>query len=172
MIYVSHSLAEVMRLADHMLLLEAGRVLAQGDLQELLTRTDLPLGHGQDAGTVIDAVIETHDPEYHLSFVRISGGRLAVAMRGESAGSHIRVRIEARDVSLARKPAELTSISNILPARVLELRPDRDLSQMLVKLQLGTDALLARVTRRSIVQLDIAPGTNLYVQIKSAALMD
>jgi len=171
-IYVSHSLGEVMRLADHMVLLEAGRVQARGALQELLTRTDLPVGHGLDAGTVIDAVIEAHDTEYHLSLVAISGGRLAVSMRNLPPGSHIRIRIDARDVSLALKPAEQTSITNVLAARVLELHADRDPAQMLVKLQVGADALLARITRRSVAQLGIAPGCALYAQIKSVALME
>ncbi|MGA2024710.1 MAG: molybdenum ABC transporter ATP-binding protein [Steroidobacteraceae bacterium] len=171
-IYVSHSLGEVMRLADHMVLLEAGGVQARGALQELLTRTDLPLGHGLDAGTVIDAVIEAHDTQYHLSVVAISGGRLAVSMRSLPLGSHIRVRIDARDVSLALKPAEQTSITNVLAARVLELHADRDPAQMLVKLQVGADALLARITRRSVAQLGIAAGCALYAQIKSVALME
>ena len=171
-LYVSHSLGELMRLADHVVLLEAGRIRARGPLQELLTRTDLPLGHVLDAGTVIRATIERHDPEYHLSYLSVSGGRLAVSMRALPVGSALRVRIDARDVSLALKPAELTSISNILPARVVELSADSDPAQSLVKLAVGADAVLARVTRRAVVQLRIAPGCQLYAQIKSVALME
>jgi molybdate transport system ATP-binding protein len=171
-IYVSHSIGEVMRLADQMVLLEDGQVRAQGALQDLLTRSDLSLGHGQDAGTVINGIIDAHDAEYHLSFVNISGGRLAVSMRAQPVGSSIRVRVDARDVSLALKPAELSSISNILAARVLELSADRDPAQVLVKLAVGTDALLARITRRAASQLRIVPDSSLYAQIKSVALMD
>jgi molybdate transport system ATP-binding protein len=171
-IYVSHSLGEVMRLADQMLLLEDGQVRAHGALQDLLTRTDLSLGHVPDAGTVINGTIDAHDPEFHLSFVAISGGRLAVSMRAQPVGSPIRVRIDARDVSLALKPAELTSITNVLAAQVLELSADRDAAQVLVKLQVGANALLARVTRRAVAQLEIVPGCSLYAQIKSVALMD
>jgi molybdate transport system ATP-binding protein len=172
MIYVSHALGEVMRLADQLLLLEAGRVQALGPLQQILTRTDLPLHHELDAGTVIDAIIEEHDPAYHLSYVATSGGRLTVAMQSLPVGRHVRVRIDARDVSLALQPAVRTSISNILAARVLELSADRDPAQMLVKLEVGSDAVLARVTRRSVAQLGIVPGCSLYAQIKSVALMD
>ena len=172
MIYVSHSLGEVMRLADQLLLLDAGRVLALGPLQQILTRTDLPLQHELNAGTVIDAVIEQHDPEYHLSTVAISGGRLAVGMKMLPLGRHVRVRVDARDVSVALQPPVRTSITNILPARVVELSAERDAAQMLIKLEVGSDVVLARVTRRSVAQLGIAPGCSLYAQIKSVALMD
>jgi molybdate transport system ATP-binding protein len=171
MIYVSHSLGEVMRLADQLLLLDAGRVQALGPLQQLLTRADLPLGHEADAGSVLDAVIEAHDPEFHLSSVAVPGGRLVIALQQLPIGRHIRVRIDARDVSLALQPPTLSSISNILAARVVELSADRDPAQVLVKLEVGTNAILARVTRRSVAQLGIAPGCSLYAQIKSVALM-
>ena len=172
MIYVSHSLGEVMRLADQLLLLDAGRVQALGPLQQILTRTDLPLHREHDAGTVLDAVIEEHDPEYHLSYVAISGGRLAVGMQGLPPGRHVRVRIDARDVSLALQPPVRSSITNVLAARVVELTADRDAAQMLIKLAVGGDAVLARVTRRSVAQLGIAAGSSLYAQIKSVALMN
>ena len=172
MIYVSHSLGEVMRLADQLLLLDAGRVQALGPLQQMLTRTDLSLGHEPDAGSVIDAVIEAHDEEFHLSSVTIPGGRLVIALQQLPVGHRIRVRIDARDVSLALQPPLLSSISNILAARVVELSAERDPAQVLVKLEVATNAILARVTRRSAAQLGIAPGCNLYAQIKSVALME
>jgi molybdate transport system ATP-binding protein len=171
-IYVSHALGEVMRLADHLVLLEAGRVRAAGPLQQLLARSDLPLGHFEDSGCVFDAVIEEHDPSYHLTYVRIGAGRLAVSLKQAPIGHRVRVRIDARDVSLALKPPELTSIINILPAKVLAVSDDRDPAQSLVRLELATEPLLARITRRSAVQLGIAPGMLLYAQVKSVALME
>jgi molybdate transport system ATP-binding protein len=171
LIYVSHALGEVMRLADHLVLLEAGRVQAAGALQQLLSRSDLPLADFEDSGSVFDAVLEEHDPVYHLSYVRIAGGRLAIALKSVPIGQRIRVRIDARDVSLTLKPPELTSIINVLPATVLEIRDDRDPAQALVRLATGSEPLLARITRRSAVQLGIVPGTLLYAQIKSVALM-
>ena len=171
-IYVSHALGEVMRLADHLVLLEAGRVRAAGPLQQLLARSDLPLGHFEDSGCVFDAVIEEHDPSYHLTYVRIGAGRLAVSLKQAPIGHRVRVRIDARDVSLALKPPELTSIINILPAKVLAVSDDRDPAQTLVRLELATEPLLARITRRSAVQLGIAPGMLLYAQVKGVALME
>jgi molybdate transport system ATP-binding protein len=171
-VYVSHALGELMRLADHLVLLEAGRVRAAGPLQQLLTRADLPLGQLEDGGSVFDAVIEEHDLNYHLSYARISAGRLAIALRQTPVGQRVRVRIDARDVSLALKPPELTSILNILPATVLALADGDDPAQTLVRLEVGTEALLARITRASAVRLGLAPGMQLYAQIKGVSLME
>jgi molybdate transport system ATP-binding protein len=171
-IYVSHALGEVMRLADHLLLLEAGRVRAAGPLQEMLARSDLPLRHYEDGGSIFDAIVEEHDDRYHLSYVRIGAGRLAVARRSLAVGQRLRVRIDARDVSLALKVPELTSILNILPARVVDLSAGEDPAQILVRLEAGGEPLLARITRRSAAELDITPGTQLFAQVKGVALMD
>ena len=171
-IYVSHTLGEIMRLADHLLLLEAGRVQAVGPLQQLLTRSDLPLGHFADSGAVFDALVEAHDPSFHLTYVRIGAGRLAVSLRQAAIGQRVRVRIDARDVSLTLKPPELSSILNVLPATVTELSEDGDPAQTLVRLTVGGEPLLARITRRSAVQLSLAPGLSLWAQIKSVALME
>jgi molybdate transport system ATP-binding protein len=171
LIYVSHALGEVMRLADHLVLLESGRVQAAGPLQQLLARSDLPLANLEDGGSVFDAVVEEHDPHYHLSYVRIAAGRLAISLKSVPVGARVRVRIDARDVSLALKPPEMTSVINIVPATVLELREARDPAQTLVRLAAGQEPLLARITRRSAAELAIVPGMPLYAQIKGVALM-
>ncbi len=171
-IYVSHALNEVMRLADHLVLLEAGRVRAAGPLQELLSREDLPLAYLSSGGVIVEGQIEAHDQAYHLSYLATPAGRLTVALRPQPIGHRVRVRIDARDVSLALKQPELTSISNILPARVLEVLPDRDPAQVTVRLAVGSARLLARITRRSAEQLEIVAGRALYAQVKSVALME
>ena len=171
-LYVSHALGEIMRLADHLLLLEAGRLQATGPLQTLLARSDLPLARYEDSGAVFDAVVEEHDLRYHLSYVRIGAGRLAVARTAAPIGHRMRVRIDARDVSLALKPPELTSILNILPARVLSLSEGADPAQTLVRLEAGGEPLLARITCRSAAELQLAPGMPLYAQVKGVALME
>ena len=170
-LYVSHALGEVMRLADHLLLLEAGRVRAGGPLQEMLARSDLPLRHYEDGGSVFDAIVEEHDARFHLTYVRIGAGRLAVARSRLDIGARLRVRIDARDVSLALKVPELTSILNILPARVVDLSEGEDPAQTLVRLEAGGETLLARVTRRSAAELQLVPGMQLFAQVKGVALM-
>jgi molybdate transport system ATP-binding protein len=171
-IYVSHEIGEVMRIADHIALLEAGRVRALGSIHEMLTRPDLPLAHLEEAGSIIDGVITEHDPRYHLSYVGIAAGRLAISLRAAPIGQPVRVRIDARDVSLALEPPEHTSITNILPGRVMDVTDDRDPAQRLVRIDVGGRPLLARITQRSVAQLAIAPGLALFAQVKSVALMD
>jgi molybdate transport system ATP-binding protein len=171
-IYVSHQLNEVMRLADHLVLLEAGRVQASGPLQELLSRDDLPLAYLSSGGAIVEGHIEAHDETYHLSYLATPAGRLTIALRQLPIGHRVRVRIDARDVSLALKQPELTSISNILPATVLEVRPDHDPAQVTVRISAGSARLLARITRRSAEQLEVVPGLALYAQVKSVALME
>jgi molybdate transport system ATP-binding protein len=171
-LYVSHALGEIMRLADHLLLLDAGRVRAEGPLQEMLARSDLPLRHAEDAGSIFDAIIEQHDDRYHLTYVRIGAGRLAVARSNLDVGHRLRVRIDARDVSLTLKAPEMTSILNILPAQVVELSDGADPAQTVVRLDLRGDPLLARITRRSAAELNLASGTQLFAQVKGVALME
>ena len=171
-IYVSHEIGEVMRIADHITLLEAGRVRAFGSIHEMLTRPDLPLAHLEEAGSIFDGVIAEHDARYHLSYVGIAAGRLAISLRAAPVGQAVRVRIDARDVSLALEPPQHTSITNILPGRVMDVTDDRDPAQRLVRIDVGGRPLLARITQRSVVQLAIAPGLALYAQVKSVALMD
>jgi molybdate transport system ATP-binding protein len=171
-VYVSHEISEVMRIADHIALLEAGRLSAFGPIHDLLTRPELPLAHLESAGSIFEGVIEQHDVRYHLSYVAVAGARLAISLRDAPLGQRVRVRIDARDVSLALKPPQHSSITNILPGRVMDVTDDRDPAQRLVRIEVGGRPLLARITWRSVAQLAIAPGMALYAQVKSVALMD
>jgi molybdate transport system ATP-binding protein len=171
-VYVTHDINEVMRVADHIGLLDAGRMTALGPIHELLTRPDLPLIHLDQAGSILDGIIAQHDAHFHLSYVDVPGGRLAISLKSAPIGKAVRVRIEARDVSLAIRPPQQSSITNILPARVLDVIADRDPAQQLVRIDVGGKTLLARITQRSAFQLAIEPGTQLYAQIKSVALMN
>lgn len=170
-IYVSHAPDEVARLADHLVLVEAGRVRASGAIGEMLTRFDLPLAHGADAEALVEARVAGHDMDYHLTHLEFPGGRFTVTHRDLPVGREVRLRILARDVSLASEcHADSSSILNIIPARVEQLVPENP-AQMLVRLSAGGAALLARVTRKSADQLALAPGREVYAQVKSAALL-
>jgi molybdate transport system ATP-binding protein len=124
-IYVSHSVDEVARLADHLVLLDQGQVRGAGSLSELVTRLDLPLAHGEEAGSVIEARVERIDEAFHLAYLALPCGRIAVARGRLDIGQKARVRIHARDVSIALEHPAHTSILNILPARVLALAEER-----------------------------------------------
>ena len=170
-LYVSHALDEVARLADHLVLLEQGRVIAGGALGETLARLDLPTAHYDDAGVVIEAAVGIHDDAYHLTRLDFPGGHLWVGGVRQPAGSMVRARVLARDVSLATAMPHGSSISNILAARIAELR-DEGPDKVNVLLATGeSQPLLSRITRRSRDQLGLAPGMEVYAQVKSVALM-
>jgi molybdate transport system ATP-binding protein len=169
-LYVSHALEEVARLADHLVLLEAGRVVASGPTAELLTRLDLSLAHGDGAGAVMSTTIVGHAPGEHLTTTRFSGGDLIVPQQAGAVGSQLRIRVQARDVSLTLTQQTGTSILNILHARVTELSPDHP-GQMMVALDVGGCPLLARVTSRSARELGLRPGLVVYAQIKGVAIL-
>ncbi|MEI8325637.1 MAG: molybdenum ABC transporter ATP-binding protein, partial [Betaproteobacteria bacterium] len=113
MLYVSHAIDEVARLADHLVLLDAGRVLACGSTQGLLTRLDLPLAHGDSAAAVIVASVSAHDARFGLSYADFAGGRIALAQPALPLGQTLRLHIQARDVSLTLQHQTQTSILNI-----------------------------------------------------------
>lgn len=170
-LYVSHSPDEVARLADHIVVMEAGRALAAGALTDTLARLDLPIRLGEDAGVVLDSVVAARDPAWHLAHMEFEGGRLWVRDQGLPVGHSARVRILARDVSLARAPMTGTSILNILPAIVMDSVDDTHPALTLVKLRVGESPLLARLTRRSAHALELIPGQLLYAHIKAVALI-
>ncbi len=169
-IYVSHSQDEVARLADHLVLLEAGRVRATGPIGEMLTRLDLPLAYGNEAEALIEAVVAGHDDEYDLTLLDFSGGRFTVSRHDLPVGHPVRVRVIARDVSLTLEQQSGTSILNIFPATIEEITPAGS-AQMMVKLMSGDVTLLARVTRKSASVLNLKPGKLVYAQAKSVALL-
>jgi molybdate transport system ATP-binding protein len=169
--YVSHSPDEVARLADHVVLLAEGRVVATGGLRETLARLDLPIAFTEDAGVVIEGVVADHDEAYHLTRLDFPGGNVIVARRSESLGHRLRFRVHARDVSLALARAEETSILNLLPVTVTEIAAADTPAHVLVRLDANGTALIARITRRSLDHLNIVPGKSLWAQIKAVALL-
>jgi len=170
-LYVSHSPDEVARLADHLVILEAGRVVAQGPPGEILARIDLPIRLGEDTGVVLQARVAERDSQWHLLRVDFPGGALWVRDTGQEIGQQVRIRVLARDVSLALSPHGDTSILNILPAEVVEVCDDPNQGQALVRLRLGQSPLVARLTQRSVQHLQLRPGAQVYVQIKAVALV-
>ena len=171
LLYVSHAPAEVAQLADHLVLLNAGTVQASGPLNELLTRSDLPPAQQEEASAVLEGSVVDHDRRYGLMQVAVAGAQLSVALRELPAAHRVRVRILARDVSLTLQRPEGTSISNILPARIVDISELGSGPQALVRLDIGGAIVLSRVTRRSVALLGLTPGTNLFAQVKSVALM-
>jgi molybdate transport system ATP-binding protein len=177
-VYVSHAVAEVARLADHVVMMEAGRVVATGPVGELLARLDLPLPAGEDAGVVLQGVVGAIDSEWQLARLDVPGASFWSRDPGLPPGHPVRLRVLARDVSLSHGPFEASSIQNQLPALVEAIAEDaQHPAQALVRLRTLVDegegaALLARVTRRAAHALELVPGRRVWAMVKSVALMD
>jgi molybdate transport system ATP-binding protein len=173
-IYVSHAMQEVVRLADTLVLLSEGRVAAVGPVEELTSRLDLrPLTGRYEAGAVIRAAVAGQDVTYGLSELAFPGGRLRVSHLPLPLGTPVRLRIRARDVALATTRPGGISIRNIFAARIVEMASDRG-PLVDVKLDIGTPehpvALWARVTRRAAQDLGLTVGREVFALLKTVAL--
>jgi molybdate transport system ATP-binding protein len=169
-VYVSHIAEEVSQLADHLVLMRGGRILASGDVHELFTRLDLPLALEADATSVIEATVCGHDEEYRLTRLEFPGGQLTLTRQALAIGSPVRLRLAARDVSLTLERQSGTSILNILPVTVDDISLD-DSAQVTVRLLAANVPILARVTRKSALELGLQPGLGVFAQVKSIALL-
>ena len=170
-LYVTHSQQEVAQLADHVLILADGGVQLSGSLSETQSRLDGPLAQDREAAIVWRTTILEHEKNYLLTRVSFSGGILDLPLIDAAIGSQIRVQIYARDVSIALEAPRASSILNILPATITGITTDQA-SQTTVRLQVGTQILLAHITRKSAIQLDLQANMTVYVQIKGTSLLN
>lgn len=171
-LYVSHAPDEVARLADHLVVLEAGRVIASGPLQDTLARLDLSLALDADAGVVVEGRAGAHDADYGLLRLELPGAlHLKVAHDAMAPGRPLRCRVLARDVSLSLEEPRDTSILNRLPVRVVDEAPAEQPAHVLVRLDAAGTPLLARVTRYSRDRLEVHPGKTLWAQVKAVAVL-
>ncbi len=169
-IYVTHATSEAAQLADHLVLLNRGRVVASGSINEMIGRLDLPLAQDRDAAAVVEARVCGYDPRYHLTELEFSGGRIMLVRQRLPAGESVRLRIAARDVSIALERPNASSILNVFPASV-EALDEQEPGQVMVRLRAGQAAILARISRKSADQLQLVPGSSVFVQVKSMALV-
>lgn len=169
-VYVSHAPEEVARLADHLVLLDHGRAIADGPTSEMLTRLDLPLAHDDEAEAIVEVQVVEHDDNWDLTTLTFAGGAFTVTRRELPVGGRARLRIVARDVSLTRERQQGTSILNVFAARVLDVAAAGP-GLVLVRLDIAGTVVLSRITRRSAVALELAPGARVFAQIKSVAFV-
>lgn len=179
-VYVTHDHDEALRLADHLVLMREGRVVASGSAADLLTSLEQPLSHLAEAGVLLHGIVTEHAPEYGQTRIEVGGQPLWVGLCEGAPGAAVRARVLARDVSVALSRPTDSSILNILPVCIEALRDD---GPDTVNLQLRMNGfhadttpgeaplLLARLTRRSRDALQLAPGQLVYAQIKGVALM-
>ena len=199
MLYVTHALDEVDRLADWLVLIEAGHVLASGSVEDLALRTDLPLAARRDAGAVLRCTVLAHEPARHLTRLGFPGGALIVPLQPSAIGTPLRVRVRARDVAIAVvrpdhlsvqnvrpdhlsvqnvRPDHLSvqnvrpdhlSVQNVLPATLAAIEPGTA-HDVIVRLRVGETALLSRVTIDAVSRLGLQPGQAVSALIKSVTL--
>ncbi|MGQ0682344.1 molybdenum ABC transporter ATP-binding protein [Bradyrhizobium sp.] len=173
-IYISHDIAEIERLADHLVLMHEGKVVAAGPLHVLQSDPTLPLARARDAAVSFDATVEAYDSGYGLLRLRIDGCQLQIPAPPVAIGRRQRLRIAASDVSLARSVPHESSILNVLPARIVA-KSSAGPGEVIVVLALGpgspSQQMLARITLRSWDLLELAEGMNIFAQIKGVSLV-
>ena len=171
-LYVSHDLNEIVQLADHVVVIKEGTIVATGTIQDVFARLDLPgLVEPNVVGAVIETTVAAHEPQFGLTRVEFSGRSLFIPQRALPVGTSLRVQILARDVSLVvGVPASQSSVLNALEARVIEIKESgSDPYTVKVKLDVGCP-LLAVITRKSLHQLKLHPGQKVQAHFKAVAL--
>ena len=169
-LYVTHSQDEMSRLADHLLLIEDGNIVGSGPVNDMLTRFDMPLSHGGDAVSIIEAEVLKRDSEFNLMHLDFLGGQFIVPDNSFPVQTKVRIRVVARDVSLTKSKQVDTSILNIFPAMVQEIVNEGE-AQVMVRLQIKETILLACITRKSSYKLRLEKGSEVFVQAKSVAIL-
>jgi len=170
-LYITHAQQEVAQLADHLVILNEGEVIASGNPAETLTSLELPLAQDkQQAATVWQVTVQVHDSQFHLSQVEFAGGTLSLPLMEFAIGTPLRIQIYARDVSITLQEPTATSILNVLPAIVTGLIDDQA-GQCVVRLRVGEQPLLAHVTSKSAALLKLQANMPVFVQIKGTSLL-
>jgi len=173
-IYVSHSTTELARLADYLVVLEEGKVITHGDINQVLTQTDLPSYLQKDVGVILSTRVIEKDKIWSLQKVSFynnaPSAELWINDSATKIGDSLRVQIFAKDVSIALSKSSDSSINNILPCSILSIQKDTQ-GMMLIELNIGNDILFAKITQRSANHLQLQIGMNVWAQIKSVALI-
>ncbi len=172
---VGHAVDEIVRLADYAVVMRQGKVIAKGDITELFSRTDLPLGVSNEVGAILECNVVERDKKWHLMRVAFDGGELWLPdvenSQSNSQSNLQRIRVLANDVSLTLTPHKDSSILNVLSGEVVEIIDDQDQAMSMIRLKLGQNFLLARLTKKSLQNLALTLGKSIWIQIKSAAIV-
>jgi molybdate transport system ATP-binding protein len=170
MIYVTHSVDEMTRVADSVVLLDGGRVMASGPLDQIGTRGDLPLAQREDAAAVFTARISEHDPDRQLTRLDAAAAPIWVPLLPDPKGTQVRLRLAAREVMLATREPEAISVHNRIPGTVRAIIAETQRRASLVEIVSGERALLARVTPDAVVHLNLKPGSPVIAMFKSMSV--
>lgn len=170
-LYVSHSMDEVARLADHIVVLDQGQVIAEGALTEVFSRIDLPQRLEDESGVILHGKVVEHDEQWQLMRVAFADSHIWIPNSSENIDQDVRIRILAKDVSLSLSNHHDTSIVNRIPATVVDIKSDQDNAMSLVRLAIGTEFLVAKMTQKSVHHLGLKNKMEVWAQIKSVAIV-
>lgn len=168
-IYVTHSLDEIAQAADQLILMDAGQIIADGPVNSICTSMNLPLAFQDDAESVLVATASERQPTQGLSELSLAGSPVFVSQLALASDQAVRLRIAARDVSLTLDKPRNTSILNVIPATIADIKPHAN-SQVTVALDISGQTLLAKITQRSATLLSLAAGQAVYAQVKGIAV--
>lgn len=168
-LYVTHAMEEVDALADRLVLMEAGRVRAEGPLETLAARIDLPLAAGQDSGALLTCTVQETSAT-GLTRLAFAGGELFTTTRPGAKGARVRVRLLARDVAVAVEQPRGLSVRNILRVTLRGIAETPDQAEVLLQLAAGPTLLLARITQDSVSRLSLRPGMDLWALVKAVTV--
>ena len=165
-LYVTHALEEVDALADRLVLLDEGRVLADGPVEEISARTDLPLAARRDAGVLLTCTV-LEASAGGMTRLAFDGGQLLTTNRPGPVGARVRVRLRARDIAVAVEEPRGLSTQNILPAQLRGIAAIPDSAEVFLRLAVGPTALLACITEDSVARLALSPGARVWALVKA-----
>jgi molybdate transport system ATP-binding protein len=171
MLYVTHSMDELARLADHVVVLNQGQVQASGPVGDVMASLQGPMAQADDAAALLEASVAERSEQWQLARVVFEGGELWLRDGGHAVGSRVRLRVLARDVSLAVQEPHGVSVQNVVPAVVQALQDAAHPSQVLVSLRCGPTTVLSRITRRAAHELALRPGRTVWAMIKAVAVV-
>ncbi len=169
-LYVSHEISEVARLADRMVIIASGKRVADGPVSDMLERLDIGPATGRfEAGVILTARVASHDKTYHLTELDHGGQKITIPIANVAIGEDVRLRVRARDVALTRQKPEGISIRNILSGTIAEIAEEPDTAFAETLVDIGGGNLRARITRASLAELGLEPGMPIYALIKSVS---
>lgn len=169
-LYVTHAITELNTLADSLVLLNNGRVLAYGPVSTVASRADLPLAHRDDAGALLSCQVAGHDQRRALTRLDAAGTTFLVPLIDAAIGQSFRIRIPAREVILASLVPEAISLHNVVPCTIRQIVADAFRQSVLVELDLSEGALLSRVTKDAVTRLGLVPQKPVLALIKSTSI--
>lgn len=181
-LYVSHSMDEVARLADHIVVLDQGRVIAEGELTEVFSRIDLPQRLEDESGVILNGKVVEKDDQWQLMRIAFADSHIWIpnnleALKTLDSSENntiepvVRIRILAKDVSLSLSNHDDTSIVNRIAVTIVDIKSDKDKAMSLVRLSMGSDFLVAKMTQKSVHHLGLKQGMEVWAQIKSVAIV-